>query len=170
MWCKIKLSCISWTLVCKNISDWSHFLFIFYLCLYMYTYAYIYLFFETVLWQIFKCGEGSFIFNTDKATRFKVDHVYIMIPSLKDENILLLNSYWNMHMHLSDNIWKFSSPLYFGGSFQFFENCGTTSYFPSIINYLIFGIKIWNSSLLWILFPISLLDQKNFFWHRNMYS
>ena len=43
--------------------------------------------------KIFKCGEGSFIFNTDKATRLKADHVYIMIPSLQDENILLLNSY-----------------------------------------------------------------------------
>lgn len=32
--------------------------------------------------KIFKSGEGSFIFNTDKATRLKVDHVYIMIPSL----------------------------------------------------------------------------------------
>ena len=43
--------------------------------------------------KIFKCGEGSFIFNTDKATRLKADHVFIMIPSLQDENILLLNSY-----------------------------------------------------------------------------
>lgn len=41
MWCRIKLSCISWTLVCKNISDWMYFLFIFYLNIYICTELFI---------------------------------------------------------------------------------------------------------------------------------
>lgn len=58
----------------------------------MHTYAYIYLFFVSLKQpcnEFLSAEEGSHIFNNDKNTRLKVDHMCTVMSSLWDEDIFL---------------------------------------------------------------------------------